>query len=389
MSAVNATMKEPSMPRLLFVVTGTGRGGAETQVVSLAGAFAKRGYDVGLVSLLPPGDFSDELQKEGIPLFSLRMKRGRASLVALFRFGMIVRQFRTDIIHSHMVHANLLTRLGRLFSRRIPLINTEHSIYIGGRAREIAYRFTDSMCDCFTIISRAAAERFVRVGAVPTGRIITVPNGIDTERFQRNRDERLRIRKELGIDDRFVWLAVGRFEAVKGYEIMLKAFRNVHNSAQKSVLLIAGSGALFEQSVALAVELKLGENVRFLGLRKDVCSLMSAADGFVLSSLYEGMPMVLLEAASCELPAVATAVGGNPEVILQAETGFLVTSGNVEELDKGMMQMMEMPQEGRLAMGSAARKHIVANFSLLAVVNEWESLYSQLLAKYAMQSMSR
>jgi glycosyltransferase involved in cell wall biosynthesis len=371
--------------RILFIITGTGRGGAETQVVSLAGALARRGHDVAVVSLLPPGDFSDELQREGIPLYSLWMRRGRPSLLALFRFVGIVRRFRPDIIHSHMVHANLLTRIGRIFSRGIPLINTAHSFYEGGRTREMAYRITDSMCDCFTIISKAAAERFIRIGAVARHRIMTVPNGIDTGRFKRNGDERLRIRRELGIDDKFVWLAVGRFEAVKGYEIMLKAFRNVHNRSQKSVLLIAGIGPLFEQSVALAGELKLGVNVRFLGLRRDVCSLMSAADGFVLSSLYEGMPMVLLEAASCALPAVATGVGGNPEVILQAETGFLVTPDNVEELEIGMNQMMDMPQESRVLMGAAARKHILDNFSLRAVVSKWESLYSQVLAKYTKQ----
>jgi glycosyltransferase involved in cell wall biosynthesis len=174
-------------------------------------------------------------------------------------------------------------------------------------------------------------------------------------------------------------LAVGRFEAVKGYDIMLKAFCNVHDRSERSILLIAGIGPLFDESVALAGELKLGENVRFLGLRKDVCALMSAADGFVLSSLWEGMPMVLLEAASCELPAVATAVGGNPEVILQGETGLLVTPGEIAGLEIGMKQMMDMPQESRGVMGSAARKHILDNFSLRAVVSKWESLYSQAL----------
>jgi glycosyltransferase involved in cell wall biosynthesis len=376
------------MPKILYVITGTGRGGAETQVVSLASAFAKRGYGVGIVSLLPPGDFSDELRERGIPLYSLRMKRGWPSLLALFRFTRIVRRFRPDIIHSHMVHANLLTRIARRFGRGIPLINTEHSINIGGQIREIAYRLTDSLCDYFTIISKAARARLVVAGVAPPNRITTVPNGIDTVRFQRNGDDRLCTRKELGVDNEFVWLAVGRFEAVKGYEIMLNAFRSVLDKSRESVLLIAGIGPLFEQSVALANELRLGGHVRFLGLRKDVSCLMSAADGYVMSSLYEGMPMVLLEAASSELPAVATAVGGNPEVILEGETGFLVMPGSAEKLQAGMMRMMELPQESRLAMGAAARKHILDNFSLRAIVNEWESLYSQILAKYAKQIVS-
>lgn len=363
--------------RLLFVITGTGRGGAETQVVTLANHFKERGYEVGLISLLPPMDFSGELQRKGIRFDSLQMKRGRPSILALLRFIWMVRRYRPELIHSHMVHANLLARLGRIFYGKIPLVNTAHSIFEGGKSREIAYRLSDRMCDRFTIISEAARERYVKVGAAPPHRIITVPNGVDTTRFRRDAKKRSQIREELNVENHFVWLAVGRFEAVKAYDLMLRAFASALERSPESVLLIAGNGPLLDQMVAFAGELGIASNVRFLGKREDVHELMSAADSFVLCSLYEGMPMVLLEAASCELPAVATSVGGNPEVIVRGKTGLLVDPCDAQELSKGMMMLMKMPENKRAEMGSEARKYVLEKYSLEKVADDWEAIYSR------------
>jgi len=135
----------------------------------------------------------------------------------------------------------------------------------------------------------------------------------------------------------------------------------------------------------LACELGLGERVRFLGIRQDVPSLMGAADACVMSSAWEGMANVLLEASATSLPIVATDVGGNREVVLHDKTGFILPSKDPNALAQAMLRLMNMPEEERQAMGKAAREHIEANFSLDQVVARWETLYRELLAKKGIQ----
>ncbi len=131
----------------------------------------------------------------------------------------------------------------------------------------------------------------------------------------------------------------------------------------------------------MANELDLEDKVRFLGVRRDVPDLMNAADAYVMSSAWEGMPMVLLEAEACGLPVVATDVGGNSEVILNNKSGYIVPPGDSEALAAAIVKMMALSEAERRAMGRAGRAHIEANYSLERVVDQWEELYRELLQK--------
>ena len=367
--------------QILFLITGLAYGGAETQLVNLATKLKCRGWDVRVVSMLPPQAFVEELKNAHIPLATLNMRRGVADPRAIFRLLKILREWKPDIVHSHMVHANLLARVVRIFCKIPVLISTAHSIDEGGRWREVAYRLTDPLADLTTNVSRAAVERYIRVGAAPKNKIRFMPNGIDTAKFKPNKAAGQRLRNELGVDNYFVWLAVGRFEEAKDYPNMLRAFSMIVSKKSDVVLLLVGQGSLMEEVKKLASELKLEDKVRFLGVRRDVPDLMNAADAYVMSSAWEGMPMVLLEAGACGLPVVATDVGGNSEVVLNGKTGFIVPPRNPEALAKAMEKMMALPREKRLEMGEAGRAYIEANYSLEHVVDQWEVLYKELLTK--------
>ncbi len=367
--------------KVMFIITSLAYGGAETQLVNLATKLKCRGWDVRVVSMLPPQAFVEELKNADIPLATLNMRRGVADPRAVFRLLKILREWKPDIVHSHMVHANLLARVVRIFCKIPVLISTAHSIDEGGRWREIAYRLTDPLVDLTTNVSRAAVERYIRVGAAPKNKIMFMPNGIDTAKFKPNKAAGQRLRNELGVDNYFVWLAVGRFEEAKDYPNMLRAFKMIVSKKSNVVLLLVGQGSLMEEVKKLASELKLEDKVRFLGVRRDVLDLMNAADAYVMSSAWEGMPMVLLEACACGLPIVATDVGGNSEVVLNDKTGFIVPPYNPEALAQAMEKMMALPQEKRLEMGKAGRAYIEANYSLEHVVDQWVALYKELLTK--------
>ncbi len=307
----------------------------ETQLVRLATRLKARGWDIHVVSLTPPKAYVRELEANGISVFSLGIRRKIPNPRPLLQLARLIRRWEPQIVHSHMVHANLVARLVRLFAPVPVLICTARNIDEGGRLRELLYRITDPLCDLTTQVSQAGLERYVKIGAVPRHKIRYIPNGVDTDHFKPDPDVRVRMRKELGLEDNFVWLAVGRFDPQKDYHNMLQAFAHVVEKGVKTVLLIAGDGPLRPAMERLAVELGLGDRVRFLGVRQDVPKLMNAADAYVMSSAWEGMPMVLLEASATGLPIVATDVGGNSEIVLHGKTGFLIPPKDPEALAAG------------------------------------------------------
>lgn len=364
---------------ITFLTTGLNYGGAETQLVRLATRLKKRGWDVQVISMISPVAYVEELERAGIPVYSLKMRRGVPDPRGLFRLIKILRRERPQILHCHMVHANLLGRISRIFFKTPILICTAHSIIEGGRKREIAYRLTDWLCDLTTQVSRAGLERYVQIGAVPRHKVIHIPNGIDTEIFKPDLEARIRLRKELGIEDKFVWLAVGRFEEAKDYPNMLNAFAKVVLERNDSVLLIAGQGSLMGKTKQLVDELGITSHVYFLGVRKDIPALMNAADAYVMSSSWEGMPLVLLEASAIGLPIVTTDVGGNREIVIDGKSGFLVPPKNSEALAQTMLKMMDLDENVRKEMGDYGRRYIKENYDLERVVDQWEGLYLQLL----------
>lgn len=364
-----------------FLTTGLNYGGAETQLMQLATRFKTRGWSVQVISMLPPESYVKDLTASGISVLSLNMHRGKADPRAVFRLAAILRYQHPSILHAHMVHANLLARISRLLVHVPVVICTAHNIIEGNRWREIAYRLTDPLCDLTTQVSEAGLARYVRVGAVPRHKICFMPNGVDVKRFSFKTEERQRLRAELGMANCFTWLAVGRLEEVKDYPVLLRAFAQVQQQQPEVKLFIVGQGVLKENIVTLANTLRLTDHVHLLGIRQDVANLMSAADGYVMSSMWEGMPMVLLEASATGLPIVATRVGGIPEIVLDGQTGFLTPPKDPAALAQAMLHLMSLPAASRLTMGQAGRTYIAAHYSLEQIVNQWEALYTELLQK--------
>ena len=369
--------------RILFLSTSMGLGGADQQLLSAAQVLRDRGHEIRIVSLTPLGPMGLQARSLGLATDSLEMRRGVPDPRGLARLVRIVRAWKPDVVHSHMVHANLMARVVRLLVPVPVLVSTIHNVYEGGPLLMAGYRLTNGLVDHMTIISQAAADRFVGERIVP-GRLLTViANGVDTDRMRNLPPEgRAALRGEMSVgDQQFVWLAVGRFEVAKDYPNMLRAFGDVRAREPRAVLVIVGQGSLQADAEALTAELGLREAVRFLGARDDVPAVMSAADGYVMSSAWEGMPMVLLEAAAAGLPIVATAVGGNGEVVRDGESGFLVPARDSGVLRAGMLRLMALPEEQRRAMGERGREHVRANYGLQRVAERWERVYWDALAR--------
>lgn len=365
--------------RLTILTTSLARGGAEAQVVLLARSFHARDWRVEVISMLPPLAHAEELVHAGIPVHSLEMRPGVPDPGAIFRLARLLRKSGPHVLHCHMAHANLLGRIVRIAVHIPVVISTAHSVREGPRWLEWGYRITDSMCDLTTNVSHTGVERYRRAGVVRPAKIAFVANGIDASAYACRVEMRSRMRAELRLNGRFVWLAVGNLREPKDYPTMLKALALLAQHPVEHTLLIAGAGVLEDKLRNLASALNLSSRLRWLGSRGDIPQLASAADAFVMSSKIEGTPMAILEAAAGGLPVVATRVGGIPDVIEDRRSGYLVNPGNPRDLANAMDRLMTIGESQRLEMGHAAQLGVVSRYGIAAVVTKWETIYDELL----------
>ncbi|GKQ75955.1 glycosyl transferase [Aeromonas caviae] len=360
--------------KILFLVTGLGMGGAERQVCDLADQFADKGHEVFLISMT--GETVNRPQSVKVKVAVLNMTKTPLGFIkAYWQARCLINKFKPDVVHSHMVHANLFARFLRISTHIRKLICTAHSSNEGGSGRMLAYRITDRLCDLNTNVSQEAVDISVKRGAVPTAaRIIAMPNGIDTARFTFNPSSRANLRERLHVDDNTpLMLAVGRFTVAKDYPNLLTAFSQLPSELSHTQLVIIGTGEEQTNIEALTAQLGVTERVHFLGLQHNVHEWMSLADVYVMSSAWEGMPLVLLEAMACERVVVATDCGGVKEVL--GACGILVPAKNSTALSQGLRQGLVLSQVAAESQGKLARERVVNNYSLSAQAERWLTLY--------------
>ena len=366
--------------RIAYVLTSLGMGGAEKQVVALAGRMAARGHSVLLLVLR---EKQAEEWPTSVEVISLNMRKTPLSILAGFaRARRLLRAFRPDLVHSHTYPANMVARLLRLTGAAPAVLTTIHNVYEGRWPRMLTYRFTDFLSVHTTAVSEVAARRYIRLKAVPRRKCIVITNAIDTQEFAPNPERRSLTRAQLGAGDDFIWLAAGRIVPAKDFPNLLRAFAEVRRATPKTQLWVAGEAPdnALKAVVHSAFAGRQGtmDNVRSLGLRRDMPALFDAADAFVLASAWEGMPLVIGEAMAMEKPVVATDVGGVRELV--GDTGALVPPQHPAALAEAMLTLMRTPAEIRRAQGRAACRRIATSFSMDARADEWEAFYRSLVA---------
>jgi glycosyltransferase involved in cell wall biosynthesis len=371
--------------RIVLLSSSLGMGGADRQILHLARALLDHNYEVRLVSMTPLQEMGRQAVDQGLPIMSLDMKRGRADWQAFRRLVSLLQDWQPHLLTSFMYHANLLGRLAGTWAG-VPLIVTSVRTERNGNAsRDWLMRLTNWMDHCCTINSQEVADSLRKRGLLSTRKVRVIPNGVDVAALSAPAGERFRLRRELGIASaEFVWLAVGRLLPQKDYPTLLRAFQPL--AAAPARLLIAGRGPLLDELRQQAQQLRVASQVTFLGVRHDIPALLAAADGFVLSSAWEGMPNVVMEALAAATPVVATRVGGVSELVETGRSGVLVSPRNPTALSQAMRQLMTLSVEQRQQMGLTGRGHVAANYSLGMMVDRWMALYRQLLIQRGLSS---
>jgi sugar transferase (PEP-CTERM/EpsH1 system associated) len=341
---------------------------------------------VGLrhVVITPTGDGPMRARfPEDVPVIAMA-EQHRPDRWNALRMARLFRSLRPDIVHSRnwsCVDAIIGARLAG-----VPIvIHSEHGREASdpegrNRTRRIGRRLLAPMVSQFVTVSRDLARWLIEDIGVPGRKVLSICNGVDTRRFVPG--ERRAARAALGLGSEHVVIGtVGRLDPVKDQAGLLKAFSQLAEDP-RALLLIVGDGPCRKDLEATVDALGLGRRVRLLGERNDVAAVLSAMDVFVLCSVGEGMSNTILEAMATGLPVVATRVGGNPELVTDGNTGFLVEARSPDALAASLRRYLEDPM--LLAEhGRAARDHIEAEFSLERMVGGYERLYRRLLEQRA------
>lgn len=361
---------------ILYLITGLGGGGAEKVLTDLADQMVLKGHQVKIAYL--KGEVVVRPRTASIELIYLGLERPIHVFAAYRKYRELILSFKPDVVHTHMIHANIFTRISRLFCPIPKLISSAHSTNEGGKLRMLAYRFTHNLSEVTTNVSNEASRNFIVNKAVVNGEILTVYNGIDLKKFIANNVDLSVLKKKLNISaEAKVLIAVGRFHEAKDYPNLINAFNIFLANFDKNLfhLFIVGDGdpAIITEIKNLIQTYNLGNNIHLLGRRDDIAELLSGADLFVLSSKYEGLPSVVIEAMACEAFVIATDCGGSAEIM--GDTGILVPPQNSEALAEALKEAVNKTpleiQENNLK----ARQRVEELFSLEKSVENWLKIY--------------
>ena len=352
--------------KIFYIITGLGLGGAEKVVADLADQMVLRGHTVKIAFLT--GEISVRPKSDKVEIIPLKLNGAKDFFSASKRYRMLIKEYQPNVVHAHMVHANIFARLNRLFCKIPKLICTAHNSNEGGKIRMLAYKLTNFLSDFNSNVSKEASISLIKKGAFTQKNLHTIYNGINLTKFTKKPSNSL-----FSTNDCINFLSVGRFNDQKDYPNLLNAIHTVTATHNNLHFYIAGDGELRSEIEGLIKRLNIEKFVTLLGRRNDIPLLMSQADFFVLSSKHEGLPTVLLEAMACEAFVIATDCGGSKEIM--GNTGLLVPKQNSQALANAIIKSISLSSQQIKDNNSFAKNRIEDVFSLEVSVKNWLKIY--------------
>lgn len=367
-----------SMIRLL-IITDTnigGDGGAEQHIKQLVEHLDQDRFCVDVMQLgkTVPVEFGriGNASVWHMPTGRIFSMHGIGRMYKLFRF---IRSNRHDCIISFFESSDILAALlSRITRVQCILSSRRDTGFRYSRKLRFAYRYIDSYFTSIIVPSMAVYDSLVNAGT-PAKNIVLVHNGVDIDRFS-SIDKNI-LRKELSISKECILLGiVARLSKEKDHLTLLQTVYELHQSGREVSLVVAGQGEMKDLLVREASQLGLGKNIFFLGMRKDIPQILAGVDIFILSSITEGMSNAILEAMAAGKPVVATNVGGNPELVADNETGYLVPAKNSSAMVE-MIGRLADDSALRRSMGAAGRRLVSYKYSTTSMVKKYESVICQ------------
>ncbi|MDB6005463.1 MAG: hypothetical protein JWR15_2450, partial [Prosthecobacter sp.] len=370
-------LDEKAPIKLLFIITALGTGGAEMMLTQLVTHLDSQKFSPHVISLTEGGKYAAILNEAGIPVHHLGMVAGKPSLSSLLRLRSITREINPALIIGWMYHGNLAATLASWIGKHVPVLwNVRQSLYsltlekrssamvikllarLGFNPAQILYN------------SQISSRQHEAIGYEPRKTMI-VPNGFNTDAFKPDPAARQSVRDELNLPaDTLLIGRFGRHSAMKDYPTFIAAMQKLQQNHPQARAIIAGTG-----TEELKASASLPSNIIVLAERNDLPHLTSAIDIACSSSAFgEGFPNVVAEAMSSAIPCVVTDVGDSAWLLGNA--GSVVPPNNAEALAQALSGLLTASPQARQSLGNQGRQRILTDFSLPAVVSQFESLFA-------------
>lgn len=381
---------------VLHVIESLGSGGAERLLFTNLRHLDSDRIRSSVVTIFDRDSYwADAIRELSVDVYSLGCRGYTDIPRGISRLQRLLFELRPDLIHSHLWAADMIARCAGTL-RRVPVVSSIHSSahesdnWNDGagvsawkrRLSRAADRVTARLC-CDRLI---AVSDYVRRSAhdqlgFPLERIELLYNSIEVEPFGSASDQTLDLRSELQLPrDSRILLNVGRVSPQKGLIHAIHALRRIldrHPTAHLVSVGSAGDGKWMERLVAEARRQDVAGNVHFLGVRRDIADVLQQCDLFIMPSLFEGLPLALVEAMASKCPCVVTHIGALPELVTHGETGWLIPPSDPGAIADAVTMMLSKP-ELRLGLGEAASKLVQERFDAGPAAARLQALYESI-----------
>lgn len=386
---------------VMQVVSNLNIGGAQEVVHTLAENLAEAGCHT-VVCTFQDGSLRQSIEQLGIPVEVLPERRHSvvafpwyvAEMLQLRRaLGDLVKKHQIDVIQTHLLRSLDFLVLTLRYRRNLLVFWTiqnanfflredhlrKHKWLLGPKqwGYRLLYRLTTRWVNGFIAVSDDVKASILKtIGPIPEDKITIICNSVDVRRYQRSVDK-VHIRRQLGLaENARLMAAVATFKTQKGHRYLIEAVQSVIPHFPDLHILLIGDGELREELQAQTRKAGLDEHIHFLGFRQDIPDLLAASDYFVLPSLWEGLPMALVEAMAAGLPIVATEVSGTKQVMVSGETGLLVPPGDARQLAEAMSYLLSQPEQAKV-MSEVAKQRVERYFGAKKQAEDHMALYER------------
>lgn len=371
-------MKRPF--HILFIIDELDIGGTETQIYELIRNLDSNRYQSSVCCFRERGHIARQIESLGVPVYLVE-KRSKIDPRFLVRLVRLCRQLQVDLVQTYLITANIWGALAAKLAGIHIVVASERNVHPTDKGSHpvanSTFKHIARFADSITGNCEAVSRYLVRDLGTPKKKVVTIHNGIDVERL--SMEATLGYDQLLSLSDRNPTIVkAARLVRQKNHPMLLRAIPLVLKTSPDLRVLLLGAGPLESAYKEMVSQLQINDHVSFLGSREDTPALLNCADVSVLTSDWEGCSNVIMESMALGKPVIATDVGGNSELVVHGETGYLIPPGDVNALAERMIDLFSNPRRSK-SMGVAGRKRVKKLFDAQMMVKKTDQLYMRLL----------
>lgn len=367
---------------ILQLVNGLAIGGAELKLLELANKLKNKypeSYNQIICSIGQGGPLKEEFEKHGFETYVFS-KKHKFDISLIFKVAKLMKQKKIDLVQTTLFYADIIGAFSALHAK-VPIIISWETVshaanYMHVKLHQrVMYEYAMKLVYKIVAVSLEAKNSLIEKRNINESKIEVIHYGVDVDKYIKQDNHAKK--KEILIENNYPIIGiVSRLDPVKGHSYLLDAMVGVIKKYPMAKCLIVGDGSCKKELEQKAHNLGLSKNILFLGFRNDIKELLSTLDVFVLPSITEGLPNAVLEAMACDIPVVATSVGGIPEVITNKKNGILVQPKNPVPLEKAIIEVLS-DDKLRKNLINNSKEIIHSTFSLEKQIQDFHKLYQK------------